>query len=135
MNGEGRLTIRVAAGSAMPAIRGHASSPGPCVAVSLTDTGSGIAPDRLPHIFEPFYTTKEVGKGTCLGLSQVYGFAKQSGGDNAVESEVGRGTTFALYLPRLDEEMTVGATLDTKGSPEIADGRAGVCSLSRTTWR
>jgi PAS domain S-box-containing protein len=123
MNGEGRLTIRVTAGSAMPEIRGHTGSSGPCVAVSIADTGSGIPPESLAHIFEPFYTTKEVGRGTGLGLSQVYGFAKQSGGDVAVESEVGRGTTFTLYLPRIDEEMTVDASPDAKGSPDIVDGR------------
>ncbi|WP_262297733.1 PAS domain-containing protein [Microvirga sesbaniae] len=122
MNGEGRLTIRVTNGTAMPAIRGHADSSGPCVAVSIADTGSGIPPERLPHIFEPFYTTKEVGKGTGLGLSQVYGFAKQSGGDIAVESEVGRGTTFTLYLPRIDEAMTLSAAPDMKGGLDVADG-------------
>jgi PAS domain S-box-containing protein len=74
------------------------------IAISLSDTGSGIAPDELPHIFEPFFTTKEVGKGTGLGLSQVYGFSKQSGGDLDVRSEVGRGTTFTLYLPRVEGE-------------------------------
>ena len=88
----------------MPTIRGHEGGAGRFVAVSLTDTGSGIAPDKLTQIFEPFFTTKEVGKGTGLGLSQVYGFAKQSGGDIAVESEVGRGTTFTLYLPQVEKQ-------------------------------
>jgi signal transduction histidine kinase/FixJ family two-component response regulator len=123
MNGEGRLTIEVAAAGAIPPIRGHRGSSGPFVAVSLTDTGSGIATDRLPHIFEPFYTTKEVGRGTGLGLSQVYGFAKQSGGDVAVESEVGRGTTFRLYLPRSDETRDAEPMPDARANPAIADGR------------
>jgi CheY-like chemotaxis protein len=123
MNGEGRLTIEVAAASAIPPIRGHRGSAGKFVAVSLTDTGSGIAPDRLPHIFEPFYTTKEVGRGTGLGLSQVYGFAKQSGGDVAVESEVGRGTTFRLYLPRSDDRRGAEPMPDARANPAIADGR------------
>jgi PAS domain S-box-containing protein len=73
------------------------------IAISLSDTGSGIAPGELPHIFEPFFTTKEIGKGTGLGLSQVYGFSKQSRGDVDVRSEVGRGTTFTLYLPRVHD--------------------------------
>ncbi len=73
---------------------------GEFVALSLGDTGTGIAPDVLAKVFEPFFTTKEVGKGTGLGLSQVYGFARQSGGDVHVASKPGEGTTVTLYLPR-----------------------------------
>ena len=101
MDGEGILTLRLVCGSAMPPIRGHAGAPGPFAAVSLADTGSGIEPDKIARIFEPFFTTKEVGKGTGLGLSQVFGFTKQSGGDVDVASEIGRGTTFTLYLPEI----------------------------------
>jgi PAS domain S-box-containing protein len=104
MDGEGTLTLRLVCGSSMPAIRGHAGAPGPFVRVELGDTGSGIASAALAHIFEPFFTTKEVGKGTGLGLSQVFGFAKQSGGDVDVRSVVGEGSTFALYLPEVEDE-------------------------------
>jgi PAS domain S-box-containing protein len=104
MDGEGVLTLRIEGLGHMPPIRGHGGGAGAFAAVSIADTGAGISPDQLPHIFEPFFTTKEVGKGTGLGLSQVYGFAKQSGGDVAVASEVGRGTTFVLYLPRVEAE-------------------------------
>jgi PAS domain S-box-containing protein len=76
---------------------------GAFVAVRVTDTGSGIAPDVLPKIFDPFFTTKEAGKGSGLGLSQVHGFAHQSGGTVHVESQVGRGTTITIYLPRSEE--------------------------------
>jgi PAS domain S-box-containing protein len=80
--------------------RGATPLSGEFVALSMKDSGTGIAPDTLTRIFEPFFTTKEVGKGTGLGLSQVYGFARQSGGDVQVASELGEGTTVTLYLPR-----------------------------------
>ncbi len=99
MNGEGRLSIVVSTAQAIPALRGAAARDGNVVAVSVADVGCGIPPGKLDEIFEPFYTTKEVGKGTGLGLSQAFGFAKQSGGDIEVLSEVGVGSTFIIYLP------------------------------------
>jgi PAS domain S-box-containing protein len=124
MDGEGTLTVHVNALAEMPSIRGHAGGPGSFVAVSITDTGSGIPADQLAQIFEPFFTTKEVGKGTGLGLSQVYGFAKQSGGDVEVESELGKGTTFTLYLPKVEREVGMdGAVSDGRGNGQHEDGR------------
>ena len=73
----------------------------------MTDTGAGIAPEDLDRIFEPFFTTKGVGHGTGLGLSQVFGFVKQSGGEVAVESVVGEGTTVTLYLPRIEGQNAI----------------------------
>jgi len=108
MDGEGQLTIKAECALGMPAIRGHAGVDRPFVAISLTDTGTGIAQHDLTRIFEPFFTTKEVGKGTGLGLSQVFGFAKQSGGDVGVESAPGAGTTFTLYLPEAEDGTQVG---------------------------
>jgi PAS domain S-box-containing protein len=102
MKDEGRLTISVYPADHIPRVRVHAKRKGRFAAVSVSDTGSGIAPEVIEHIFEPFFTTKEVGRGTGLGLSQVYGFAKQSGGEVDVESKPGEGATFNLYLPRVD---------------------------------
>ncbi|MGJ4886822.1 PAS domain-containing protein [Bradyrhizobium sp. HKCCYLRH3099] len=100
MNGEGRLTIGVQRTDQIPSLRGQGARPGAFIAISVTDTGAGIAPQNINAIFEPFFTTKEVGKGTGLGLSQAFGFAKQSEGDIAVDSRLGQGATFTIYLPQ-----------------------------------
>jgi len=81
--------------------------PGQYVRISVSDTGTGMSADTISKAFEPFFTTKPIGQGTGLGLSMIYGFARQSGGSVTIESEVGRGTTVLLYLPRHR-----GATLD-----------------------
>ena len=104
MHGEGELEISVRKVDRlltwMACYPGRAGS---FVAISVRDTGTGIAPVNLTAIFEPFFTTKEVGKGTGLGLSQAFGFAKQSGGDIAVASHLGQGSTFTIYLPEAIE--------------------------------
>ena len=120
MDGEGHLTISVERTADIPAIRSHPGRSGSFVVVAITDTGTGIAPDRLARIFEPFYTTKEVGKGTGLGLSQVFGFAKQSGGEAMVDSTLGQGTTFLLYFRRVEEKVAT-ATAPITESNEVGD--------------
>ena len=100
MEGRGRLTIAVGMAASLPNAAPSSQNPYGYVAVSVADTGSGIPPDQFERIFEPFFTTKQAGHGTGLGLSQVFGFARQSGGEVAVASEVGKGSIFTLYLPR-----------------------------------
>ena len=77
-----------------------AAERGDYVEVRVSDDGKGMEPEALHHAFEPFYTTKEIGRGTGLGLSMVYGFIKQSGGEARIESEPGRGTTVTMWIPR-----------------------------------
>ncbi|MET0675234.1 MAG: ATP-binding protein [Bradyrhizobium sp.] len=102
MAGEGRLTITVRAVAELPAPSSQAArQPLGYVTIAVTDTGVGIAEAQFNRIFEPFFTTKTIGHGTGLGLSQVFGFAKQSGGEVKVASELGHGATFTLYLPRV----------------------------------
>jgi two-component system NtrC family sensor kinase len=101
IEGPGRLTIAVRMVADLPGAAAPSKNPHGYVAVSVEDTGIGIPEDRFGTIFEPFFTTKEVGQGTGLGLSQVFGFAKQSGGEVIVASELGKGSIFTLYLPRV----------------------------------
>jgi PAS domain S-box-containing protein len=94
---------------------------GDYVAISVGDTGTGIAPDVLNRIFDPFFTTKPVGKGTGLGLSQVHGFAHQAGGMVRVESELGRGTKITMLLPRQNGHLNTAAAdvVDASGSGTV----------------
>ena len=106
----GRLTIETANSSVDDAnARARDMQAGQYVAICVTDTGTGMSPQVIARAFDPFYTTKPTGQGTGLGLSMVYGFAKQSGGQVRLYSEVDQGTTVRLYLPRhsgdMDEEL------------------------------
>ncbi|EPE96451.1 hybrid sensor histidine kinase/response regulator [Rhizobium grahamii] len=134
MDGFGRLTIE--AGNAYiddAYARQHQDvEPGQYVSLSVTDTGTGMPPELIEKVFEPFFSTKPEGKGTGLGLSMVYGFVRQTGGHVKIYSEPGHGTTVKIYLPRSmqQEDLEVGnSDLPIEGGPEtilVAEDDEGV---------
>jgi CheY-like chemotaxis protein len=109
---------------------------GDFVAIKVKDTGTGIPDDVLAKIFDPFFTTKPIGKGTGLGLSQVHGFAHQAGGTVAVDSELGKGTTFTICLPRGTATLNrrpketghrgTGTVLLVEDNPDVANASTGL---------
>src|SRR6201999_2746216 len=130
-------TVTVAAGNCADSQPRGQDRPGDFVAISVADTGVGIPPDVLAKIFDPFFTTKPVGKGTGLGLSQVHGFAHQAGGTIRIESELGKGTTVTILLPREvvrpheagDDAMTTGGSgtvLLVEDNPDVASVSASL---------
>jgi len=122
----GRITIEGSNQSLdQRAARLHDMAAGDYLALCVSDSGAGIAPDIIEKVFEPFFTTKPLGEGTGLGLSMVYGFAKQSGGQVRIQSEPGMGTTVYLYLPRYE-----GIVEDDADSGE--PGQAGASDQNRT---
>ena len=122
----GRLVVETATEDVGPAHGPSPSAlgPGSYVVLSVRDTGSGMSAETQARIFEPFFTTKEVGKGTGLGLSTVYGIVRQSGGSVAVESELRSGSTFRVYLPRVEstleaERRTAAPAVHARGTETI----------------
>jgi CheY-like chemotaxis protein len=91
----------------------------------IKDNGEGIGPAHLSRVFEPFYTTKEVGRGSGLGLAQIYGFAKQSDGTATIRSTPGEGTTVCIYLPRSRREQKAAAAPD-RAAPRVESEKATI---------
>ena len=100
------------------------AKPGPCVFLSVTDSGVGIGPEHLQHIFEPFFTTKDIGKGTGLGLATVYGIMQQHKGWIQVSSQLGKGSTFKIFIPRDDSAEVSSPSLHV--SEPTRRGRATI---------
>ena len=124
MAGGGRVTIEtenISLGDPFSAAKLDVE-PGDYIILSVSDGGCGIASENLKHVFEPFFTTKEVGAGSGLGLSMVYGFAKQSGGNVTIDSELGVGTTVKLYLPRSKSKSDEAASSRARPPIPLAQG-------------
>lgn len=117
----GALTISTADRTIAPDPRDPDLAPGDYVEIEVADSGVGIKPEVLNRVFEPFYTTKSVGQGTGLGLSQIYGFVKQSGGFVRIDSAPGAGTRVRLYLP--GQERTQAEAVEERPAPRKADAR------------
>jgi PAS domain S-box-containing protein len=122
----GRLTIETAnKWLDERAARKHDLPVGQYVSVCVTDTGTGMTPEVIAKAFDPFFTTKPIGEGTGLGLSMIYGFARQSGGQVRIYSELGEGTTMCLYLPRhaddasVDNETEIATKVAASGEGEV----------------
>ncbi|MGF6330497.1 signal transduction histidine kinase [Pseudomonas sp. BS3782 TE3695] len=96
--------------------------PGDYIVLSVTDTGYGMPQSTINRAFDPFFTTKPIGQGTGLGLSMIYGFSKQSGGHASIHSEVGKGTTVSLFLPRFSGELVQDTQIDAHHAPYARDG-------------
>jgi PAS domain S-box-containing protein len=124
MPGSGRLTIETAnRWLDERAARERDLAPGQYVALCVSDTGSGMSADVVAKAFDPFFTTKPIGQGTGLGLSMIYGFTRQSGGQARIYSEVGKGTTVCLYLPRhLGDAHAVDTTSHLADAPRAERG-------------
>jgi CheY-like chemotaxis protein len=119
----GRLTIETANKWLDDrAAREHDLPPGQYISLCVTDTGAGMAQDVIERAFDPFFTTKPLGQGTGLGLSMVYGFVRQSGGQIRIYSELGAGTTMCLYLPRFFGDVDAGLPGSTLEPIERGDG-------------
>jgi two-component system cell cycle sensor histidine kinase/response regulator CckA len=123
----GSLTIRTSnVANAYAMRRGHeVMPPGEYTLIEVTDTGTGIPKENLVRIFEPFFSTKEVGSGTGLGLSTVYGIVKQTGGFVFVDSTLGHGAAFSIYLPRHQQEDAVASTRVEPGESAAARDLTG----------
>ncbi|MET0747308.1 MAG: PAS domain-containing protein [Rhizobium sp.] len=120
----GKLTIETANAvfTAADLLRNEEFKPGSYVVLAVSDTGIGMSKTTLEKAFEPFFTTKPIGQGTGLGLSQIYGFAQQSGGHVRIYSELGLGTTIKLYLPSSDVAPIVQAEKTESDAPPMGDG-------------